>query len=73
MSWDEATLNSAEIKPVALAIIELHFSERISRSVGQSVSQSAGRQVGGQAGGQPANHSRILLNFGDHLQYYYTL
>ena len=30
MSWDKATLNSEEIKPVALAIIELHLSEGIS-------------------------------------------
>ena len=27
MSWDDATLNSEKIKPVAIAIIELHLSE----------------------------------------------
>ena len=32
-------MNSEEIKPVAIAIIELRSSEGISRSVGQSVSQ----------------------------------
>jgi len=32
-------LNSEEIKPVALAIIELRLSEGISQSVGRSVSQ----------------------------------
>ena len=39
-SLDEATLNSEEIKPVAIAIIELRLSERISQSISQSVSQS---------------------------------
>jgi len=29
-SWVEATLNSKKIKPVALAIVELHDSESIS-------------------------------------------
>ena len=33
MSWDETTLNSEEIKPIALAAIELHLSEGISQSV----------------------------------------
>ena len=27
MSWDKAMLNIKEIKPVAIAIIELHLSE----------------------------------------------
>jgi len=31
-SRDEATLNSEEIKPIALAIIKLHLSEGISQS-----------------------------------------
>ena len=40
MSPDETTLNSEEIKPGALAIIELRLSEGIiSQSVGRSVSQ----------------------------------
>jgi len=34
-SWDKATLNSEEIKPVAIAIIELCLSEGISQSVSQ--------------------------------------
>jgi len=38
-SQDEATLNSEEIKPVALAIIELCLSEDLSQSVSQSVSR----------------------------------
>ena len=33
---DKATLNSEEIKPIALAVIELHLSEGISQSVSQS-------------------------------------
>jgi len=33
------TLNSQEIKPIALAIIELHLSEGINQSVGWSVGQ----------------------------------
>jgi len=33
-------LNSEEIKPVAVAIIEWRLSERISKGVSQSVSQS---------------------------------
>ena len=38
-------LNSEEIKPVAIAIIELRLSEGISQSVMQSVSQSAEKCV----------------------------
>jgi len=38
-------LNSEEIKPVAIAIIELRLSEGISQSVRQSVSQSAEKTV----------------------------
>jgi len=33
MSWDEATLNSGKIKPIALVVIELLLSEGISKSV----------------------------------------
>jgi len=33
MFWDEATLNSEEIKPVTLAISEICLSEGISQSV----------------------------------------
>jgi len=40
MSPDEATLNSEEIEPVALAIIKLRLSEGISQSVSQSVEKS---------------------------------
>ena len=36
----EATLNSEKIKPVAVAIIELHLSEGISYLVSQSVENS---------------------------------
>ena len=36
----EATSNSEKIKPIALAIIRLRFSEGISQSVTQSVSYS---------------------------------
>ena len=36
-SPDEATLNIEEINPVAIAIIELRLSERISKGVSQSV------------------------------------
>ena len=36
----EAASNSETIKPVTLAIIELHLSEGISQPVTQSVSQS---------------------------------
>jgi len=39
ISPDEATLNSEEIKPVAIAIIKLRLSERISKGVSESVSQ----------------------------------
>jgi len=37
---DEATLNSEEIKAVAIAVIELHLSQGISKGNSQSVSQS---------------------------------
>jgi len=43
-SLDETMLNSEEIKPVAIAIIELRLSERISKGVSQSVSQSVSRK-----------------------------
>ena len=33
--WDEATFNSKKIKLIALAVIELHLSEGISKSVNQ--------------------------------------
>jgi len=39
------TLNSEEIKPLTIAIIELHLSEGISKGVSQSVSRSIGRSV----------------------------
>ena len=39
-SRDEATLNSEEIKPIALAVIELRLSEGISQIVSQSVEKS---------------------------------
>ena len=43
----EATLNSEEIKSVAIAIIELHLrlSERISKGVSESVSQSVENSI----------------------------
>ena len=44
MSPDEATLNSEEIKPVALTIIELRLSEGINQSVGRLVSQSVSKK-----------------------------
>ena len=44
MSPDEATLTSEEIKPVAIAVIELRLSEGISKGVSQSVSQSVSRK-----------------------------
>ena len=45
MSSDKATLNSEEIKPVAIAIIELHLSEgSVGWSVDWLVSQSVSQQ-----------------------------
>ena len=44
-SWDEVTLNSEEIKPIALAVIELHLSEGISQIVSQIVNQSVEKSV----------------------------
>ena len=41
MFRDEATLNSEEIKPIALAVIELHLPEGISKSDNQSVEKFA--------------------------------
>ena len=38
-SLDKATLNSKEIKPVAMAIFKLHLSEGIREGVSQSVIQ----------------------------------
>jgi len=42
---DEVTFNSEEIKDVAIAIINLCFSEGISQSVSQSVGRSVSRLV----------------------------
>ena len=41
----KATLKSKEIKPVTLAIIELHLSEGISQSVHPSVSRLFSQSV----------------------------
>jgi len=49
-SLDEATVNSEEIKPVAIAIIELRLSKGISQSISQSVIQ-------------PVSQQKNLLNF----------
>jgi len=40
MALDEVTLNSEEIKALAIAVIELRLSEGINKGVSQSVSQS---------------------------------
>jgi len=45
MSSDKAMLNSEEIKPVAIASIELCLSEYTSQSVSQSASQSVSQSV----------------------------
>ena len=37
---DEVTLNSEEIKPIALAVIELRLSEGINQIVSQSLEKS---------------------------------
>jgi len=42
---DEAMLNSGEIKPIALAVIELRLSVGISQSDSQLVSQSDSQLV----------------------------
>ena len=42
----ETMSNSEKIKPVSLAVIELHLSEGISQSVGWSVGQSVSQSVG---------------------------
>ena len=40
MCLAEATLNSEKIKPIALAVIELHLSEGISQLLSLSVENS---------------------------------
>ena len=50
-SPDEATSNSAKIKPIALVVVELHLSKGVSewmsesQSVGRLVSRSVGQLV----------------------------
>jgi len=44
-TWAEATSNSEKIKPVALAVIKLRWSEGIRQLVSQSVSQSVENSV----------------------------
>ena len=51
MTLDEATLNSEEIKPVALSIVELCLAEGI-RQAGRRAGGWAGGWVGGRAGRQ---------------------
>ena len=53
MSQDKATLNSEEIKAVAIAIIKSHL---LKASVGRSGGWSVGRSVGPPVN-QPANQS----------------
>ena len=38
--WAEVTMNSEKIKPVSIAVIEIHLSESISQSVSQAVENS---------------------------------
>jgi len=45
ISLDEVTLDSEEIKPIALVVIELHLSEGVSQSDGQLDSQSVEKSV----------------------------
>jgi len=45
-SWAKVTWSREKIKPVALAIDELCWSEGIRQSVSQSVSQSIENSVG---------------------------
>ena len=49
MSRDKVTLIGEEIKPLAIAIIELRLSEGISQSVSRSVGRLVGRSVGRSA------------------------
>ena len=49
-SLDETTSNSEKIKPIALAVIELHLPEGIR--------QASGRQAGGRAGGRAGRQGR---------------
>ena len=53
MSRDKVTLNSEEIKPVALAIIELRLSEDITQSVSRKFCQifKISYQLGGRVNG----------------------
>jgi len=44
-SWAEATSNSEKIKPVALAVIELRWSEGIRQLVSYSFSQSVENSI----------------------------
>ena len=52
MSQDEATLNSEQIKSVAITIIKLRLSKDVSYSVTRSVGQSVGRSVSQSVVGQ---------------------
>ena len=51
-SLDEAMLKSEEIKPVALAAIELRLSEGISQSVSQSAENSIFSLISHHIGGR---------------------
>ena len=55
-SRDEVTSNSENIKPIALAVIELHLPEGIRQAGGQA-GRRAGRQEGRQAGSQSVENS----------------
>ena len=44
MSLDEATLNSEEIKAIAIAVVKLRLCEGISKGMSQLISQSVSRK-----------------------------
>ena len=59
MSWVEPILNSEEIMPVAIAIIELRLSDDINKSVNQSVSRLVSQLVGRSVGRSVMQYSSI--------------
>ena len=61
-SRDKAMSNSAKIKPVALAVIELRFSEG-TRQTGRWAGSQTGRQLVSQAVSQSAENSIAKVFF----------
>ena len=73
-SLDETTSNSEKIKPIALAVIELHLPEGIRQASGRQAGGRTGRQAGrqGRAGRQIVSRKFHLIFFFNFVSIYWN-